>query len=313
MNQQKKSTSPILVTGAHRSGTTWVGKMLTASGEVTYISEPLNLWHRPGILLAPVEHWYTYICAENEQNYLPALRETLGLRYHAWAEIKSLRSRKDIMRMGRDWSAFMWGNLRKRRPLLKDPFAVFSAPWFAERLDCQVVITVRHPAAFVSSLMRLKWPFDFQDLLTQPLLMRDWLEPFRAEMETLLQTPEDVIEQSSLLWRMIYHDVAQYREHVPSLHIVRHEDLSLDPMDGFRSLYASLGLDFTSRAQKTILNASSPENPKEVSRNAIYAVRLDSRSNLQNWKRRLDLDEIARIRQMTEDVAGLYYSDQEWE
>lgn len=313
MDQQHRNIPPILVTGAHRSGTTWVGKMLTAGDEVTYISEPLNLWHRPGILRAPVKYWYTYICAENEHNYLSALRETLGFRYHAWAEVKSLRSRKDIMRMGRDWRAFLWGNLRKRRPLLKDPFAVFSAPWFAERLNCQVVVIVRHPAAFASSLKRLSWPFDFQDLLAQSLLMRDWLEPFRAEMETSLQTPEDVIEQSSLLWRMIYHVVAQYRELIPSLHIVRHEDLSLDPTNEFRSLYASLELGFTRRVQETILNASSQKNPKEVSKNAIYNVSLDSRSNIRNWKRRLNPDEIANIRHMTEDVAGHYYSDQEWE
>ena len=50
---------PILVTGAHRSGTTWVGKMLAASREVAYISEPLNKWHRPGVMAIPVEYWYT--------------------------------------------------------------------------------------------------------------------------------------------------------------------------------------------------------------------------------------------------------------
>ena len=60
------SNQPILVTGAHRSGTTWVGKVLCASGEAAYISEPLNLWHRPGIMGAPVAGWYTYITDENE-------------------------------------------------------------------------------------------------------------------------------------------------------------------------------------------------------------------------------------------------------
>ena len=35
--------APILVTGAHRSGTTWVGRMLCASGEAHYVSEPFNV------------------------------------------------------------------------------------------------------------------------------------------------------------------------------------------------------------------------------------------------------------------------------
>lgn len=55
-----------------------------------------------------------------------------------------------------------------KRALLKDPFAVFSVPWFAKKLNCQIVITVRHPAAFASSLQRLGWNFDFKDLLDHP-------------------------------------------------------------------------------------------------------------------------------------------------
>ena len=32
----------ILVTGLHRSCTTWIGKMLTADSNTAYISQPLN-------------------------------------------------------------------------------------------------------------------------------------------------------------------------------------------------------------------------------------------------------------------------------
>src|SRR5436309_312642 len=42
------NSSPILVTGMPRSATSWVGKMLDASGEVVYINEPLNPEHPPG-------------------------------------------------------------------------------------------------------------------------------------------------------------------------------------------------------------------------------------------------------------------------
>ena len=84
-----RDKAPILVTGAHRTGTTWVGKMLTASGQAAYISEPLNVLHRPGVLRVPTSHWYTYICNDNEQAYLQPIQEMLGFRYHGLAEIKS--------------------------------------------------------------------------------------------------------------------------------------------------------------------------------------------------------------------------------
>ncbi len=302
--------SPILVTGAHRTGTTWVGKMLAASPRTAYISEPLNAWHRPGVLDAPVEKWYTYLCAENESVYLPAFHKTLAFRYGLWREMRALRSRKDALRMGRDLAIFLRGRLFRQRPLLKDPFAVFSILWFAERLGCQVVVTVRHPAAFASSLKRLNWPFDFHDLLSQPLLVRDWLEEERPAMESM--PADDIIGQAALLWRMIYRVVARTRDLLPSLVVVRHEDLSRDPLPGFRALYAALDLDFTPQVQRTILNASSSENPKELSKQKVHAVKLDSRANLDNWKKRLSAAEIERIRRISGEIAASFYPDSEW-
>jgi hypothetical protein len=314
---------PILVTGAHRTGTTWVGKMLAASGEAAYISEPTNVLHRPGVLRAPTPYWYFYICEQNGAEYLPALQETLAFRYHTWNELRAVLSapkkqmKKDAMRMGRDWAIFFDGWLWRKRPLLKDPFALFSLPWFAEHLGCQVVITIRHPAAFASSLKRLSWPFDFGDLLKQPLLMHNLLEPYREEMEKMARefaasAAPDPVAPASLLWRIVYQVVAQFQKQYPAFRVVRHEDLSVEPLESYRNLYQWLGLNYTSRAQKTILSSSSSENPKEGSRKNIYATRLDSQANLHNWKKRLSPEEITNIRQITEEVASIYYPDILW-
>ncbi|RJP55572.1 MAG: sulfotransferase family protein [Anaerolineaceae bacterium] len=304
------TNQPLLVTGAHRTGTTWVGKMLAAGG-FAYVSEPLNVSHRPGVMAAPVRQWYQYITRENEENYLPAFQKTLALRYGLSAELKSLRSRRDILRMGRDLSIFLRGRVARQPALLKDPFAVFSLPWFAERLNCRVIVTIRHPAGFASSLKKLNWPFDFKDLLDQPLLMRDHLEPFRADMERIPH--DDIIGQSALLWRMVYRVVHADKTRVPSMFIVRHEDLSLNPVAGFAQAYASLGMAYTAKVQETIRNSSSSENPVELSSRKTHSVKLDSRANLENWKKRLAPDEIARVRDLTEDVASLFYADVKWD
>ena len=301
---------PILVTGAHRTGTTWVGRMLAASPQLAYISEPLNVLHRPGVLNAPVSKWYTFISWENEAEYLPAFHEMLQFRYGLWREIRSLRSRKDFLRMGRDFSIFLRGMFLRQRPLIKDPFAVFSAPWFAERLGCRVVITVRHPAGFASSLKRLNWTFGFRDLLEQPLLMEKWLDVDRAEMQ--LMQADDVIGQAALLWRLIYRIVARMMKLHSSFIVVRHEDLSLDPISCYRDLYTALDLDFTPKVERMILSASSSENPTELSEQKVHAVKLDSRANLDNWKKRLSKVEITRIRKMTGRTTQLFYSDEEW-
>ena len=98
--------NPILVTGTHRSGTTWVGKMLAADSRMAYISEPLNVLHRPGVLRVKVNKWYQYVCEDNEKEYLSSFLELLDYDYHLWDEIRSLRSGHDFLRMCRDFTIF---------------------------------------------------------------------------------------------------------------------------------------------------------------------------------------------------------------
>lgn len=302
--------NPILVTGSHRSGTTWVGKMLALDSDVAYISEPLNVLHRPGIFRAPVKHWYTYINNENEKEYLPAFQELLNFQYHTWLEIKSIRSIKDFLRMGRDFRIFFEGSMHGQRALIKDPFAVFSSAWFAQKLNCQVVITLRHPAGFTSSLKRLNWHFDFDNFLNQPLLMRDHFEKDKQGIQSV--DKNDIVTQGALLWKLIYRFVYLTRNLVPHLSLIRHEDLSLDPITGFQNLYQTLGLDFTENVKEKILNSSSPENPNKLSKNKTHSVKLDSRANLDNWKKILTSEEITNIRKITEDTSHYFYNDSEW-
>jgi hypothetical protein len=301
---------PLLVTGIHRSGTTWVGRMLAAGGGLTYANEPLSVSHRQGILGADVKYWYTYVNKENEAQYLPAFQDLAGLRYQFFKELRTIRSRKDILRMGRDYFNFTYGRLSGHRVLYKDPFASFSTPWFADRLNCQVVIVIRHPAGFGSSLKRLGWPFQIQDLLAQPLLMRDFLEQDRSALESV--APDDIIGRASLLWKVLYRTVHQTLQKHPDLIVVRHDDLSRDPVLGFRELYQKLGYTFTPKVEDTILNTSSSENPSKLAKNKTHSVKLDSRANLDNWRKILTPEEVTRIRKMTEDVSHLFYSDNEW-
>ncbi|MFC7647663.1 sulfotransferase [Streptosporangium lutulentum] len=169
--------TPVLVTGLPRSGTSWTGKMLAASGELVYVNEPLNPQHppgrSPGVLNAAVTHRFQYICPDNEESWLPAFASTVALRYGFLAELRRNRSPYDLARMVKYGTSFTLGRLGGRRALLDDPFALFSAGWFAERLGCRVIILLRDPVSFASSWQRLGWTVHFQELLEQPLLVRD--------------------------------------------------------------------------------------------------------------------------------------------
>jgi hypothetical protein len=110
---------------------------------------------------------------------------------------------------------------------MKDPIALFSAPWLARTFNADVVVLIRHPAAVVSSLVRLDWIFYFPYLLEQPELMRDWLAPFAEEIRRFAASPQPLLEQGILLWRIMHHVIFRYQQEHPEWIFLRHEDLSM--------------------------------------------------------------------------------------
>jgi Sulfotransferase family len=300
---------PILVTGTHRSGSTWVGKMIASHPRVGYVDEPFNPELHPH---CPVRHMWHHVTAEDEKAFAAYLRGHLRFDYSWWKDFRAYPSpRRVVGSTLRTLAA-----LRHRyfsRPLLKDPIAFFSAEWLAATCRADVIILVRHPAAFASSLKRLQWAFPFHNLLGQPRLMRDHLEPFRGDIERVRRAPLDLIEHAVLVWRIIHHVALGYRERHPDWVFVRHEDLSLRPEEEYEKLFARLGLTFTRRVRRTIRKHTSSANEAEAPGRVPHLLHRDSRKNVSNWKHRLTPEEVARVYRGTQDVARFFYSDSEWD
>jgi hypothetical protein len=312
------SARPLLVTGLPRSGTSWVGKMLEAGGQVVYVNEPLNPQHppgrSPGVLNAEVTHRFQYICPDNDQLWARAFADTIQLRYHVVAELRRNHGPYDLARMAKYLATFTRGRLRGRRALIDDPYAVLSARWFAERLDADVVVLVREPVSLVGSWRRLGWKVDFQELLGQPLLRRDILGRYEPEMRDLIGS-EDQLAQIALLWRMTYDSVHRVQDDVPGLRVIRYEDLSREPIEQFRLLYETFGLSWTPTIAERVAAATSGTGGTDrsyawtlrygLSRTAFRP--MDSRAALRSYQERLTPAEISRVRELTSDVAGRLY------
>jgi hypothetical protein len=292
-----------------RSGTTWVGKVLEASGQVFYVDEPLNVLRSPGVFEKRIEQWYPYITSENEWEFIAPVRDMLRLKYSVTDGLRAAESFVEVRHALREWRRFALARRQRRRPLVKEPHAVLSADWFAGRLDCDVVVTVRHPLAVASSWKRLGWTFDFANLLEQPLLLRDVLGPFLGEIKRVARVPADVVEQAGLLWRIIYTRAAHYRADFENLVIVRQEDLARDSAREYAGLYSLLGLRMDDRVLRLIEEMTGAENPAEATESDPYSVRLDSKRNLARWRERLAPEEVERVQELTAPVARLYYPD----
>ena len=88
-----EQSNPLLVTGAHRTGTTWVGKMLALSGEFGYIDEPFRKRSNRGINERPFPTWYPYISrdAGGADEIRQALQRTLDFKFGFLRGLSSLR------------------------------------------------------------------------------------------------------------------------------------------------------------------------------------------------------------------------------
>jgi Sulfotransferase family len=302
---------PILVTGSHRSGSTWVGKMLAADDSVGYIREPFSVLHRPGILDVPIRCWFPYVCTENEGPYLAAVQDMLAFRYRTGASVRGIRSGMDAAKVAHD--VFRWDRYRtqRARPLLKDPLALFSSEWLAERFHTRVLVLIRHPAGFASSLQRYRWTHPFDHFLRQPLLMRDRLEPFRRQIEEFARTEHDCLDQAILLWNLIHHTIREYQERHPDWLFYRYEDIGARPLPAFDRLYRDLGLEFSPAARRAISEHSNASNPEEA-RDA-RVLKRDSTAAVHTWRTRLSSEEIDRVHRGTQEISRAFYTDAEWE
>lgn len=277
---------------------------------IAYLWEPFSVLHRPGILATRFPYWFPYLCEENGERYVADIRRMLQLRYRPLAELASVRSPKDGLRMGRDWAKLANARRAGARPLLKDPIAVFSAEWLADRFDMDVVVLVRHPAAFAHSLKARGLTHPFSHFLAQPLLMRDHLGPYEEEIRAFAASERPPLEQAILLWKLVYSTVARFRERRPAWLVLRLEDVASEPLGAFERIYERLGLPFDDAARRAVLEHSDPSNPAEVADPA--ARHRDSRASVVVWRSRLDEDEVARVRVGVEPVAKEFYADADW-
>jgi hypothetical protein len=290
--------------------------MLAEAPGVAYIHEPFSVTDPPGagICGARFHYWFTAITRDTEAGYYQDLKKTVELRYNWRAALRSCRSVADLRNLKKEYAFFLKHRRQGSRPLLKDPFALFSAEWLADRFHMDVVIVIRHPAAFVSSIKKLQWIHPFSHFLEQSLLMETVLQPFAAEIREYATREHSILDQAVLLWRLLHYVIMHYQRRHKEWIFIRHEDLSQDPLAGFARLYERLGLEFSAHAQARILEYSGSANPADTNApvGSETALRRDSRANIWNWKNRLTSAEIATIRERVTDVSRTFYANEDW-
>ncbi len=290
--------------------------MLCLSGEGFLVWEPFNyLVPIPRLMPKnPLQRHYQRLLPEEEQAMRRFIRWKIPLDFVLMTEGGGdLRGRLSRLRtITRNTGAILEGRIA---PIFKDPIALMSAEWFAREYQARVIISVRHPAAYVNSVLRLDWRTPVEDILHQDHLMAALPEKLADEVRARgagRPMPEHYdIEDAALCWKVFHSMIDRYRKDHPDWLIVRHEDLSTNYTEGFRLLYAALGLRWDNEVENMLSTYCSSSNTVTQGR-VIHEFRQNSAALAGIWHGSFTQDELETIRRITSPVWELFYEADSW-
>lgn len=195
------------------------------------------------------------------------------------------------------------------RPLVKDPYSLMIAPWLQAAFNAKIVIVVRHPAAFVSSLIRMGWEPDIENFIAIAAAANvdahafDVLRRFRSGSFT---------DKGAAVWYMLHTKIADYVTRHPDWCVVRHEDLCMNTDFEFGRVLRYIGLERDNMVLREIDRlkyidgpAAPPSRISHSKRRALHQVPFQ-------WKTRLSPNAQDAIRRITEPVSSAFYCEADW-
>lgn len=318
----REKVRPLIITGIHRSGTTWLGKLLEMSEDTHVYYEPFNPIEKYyPVRVKFVRHWFHYLSDEDFKKHKDEIEYGLQLHYSGSVirkQIGYLRSLPHLaMLLAHLKSYYVNRVYHNRRPVIKDPMLVFSVEQLIKYYALDILITIRHPAAFVASVKRMheqqNWGISFQDwIFDQPGFPDEIYREYQVEMERTEAQNAGVVEKAALFWKIVYSYLAHLPELENDINFVRHEDISIQPVEEIRKIYVRYGLDFSESIKDKIITMTGSDNPTEAEAGAAHTFYRNSLSNVKSWKKKLSEKEQQLIYDITKDTSKVYYQDAEW-
>lgn len=303
----------IFVTGAPRSGTTFVGTVLSAPLQVDYIHEPFN----PDCGIPGIDQRYLYLrpYSPTSKRYEPLIQSIPN--YH-------FTLRTGYYRNDKPWQKKIKAVIGSRGPfylrlaklnpfhtaaIIKDPIGCLMTEYLCQILNVQPLILIRHPIGFVASALRLNWSeeLDLSHLLEQPELVEDY---FADEYHFLKLERADLLEKAAALWRALNKVLLLQASYNPSWIVITHEDLSKAPLESFQNLFKKYDLPWSDSIKKIILKKTHSKNSAEVSSGRVQQFSRNSADIFQLRRGMLSTEQRRRIFEITSDIALKVYSEE---
>jgi hypothetical protein len=274
----------ILVTGSHRTGTTLLGVLFAESPCFSFVYEPFNPDYGTNLkdfvcedCGHKIDTWFVGVNSKNHKVWHRHMKHLVNSRA-----------------------------LRGKRSIIKDPFAYFSAEWLQKEFSTDVLAMIRNPRSFVSSIKKMDWPFDFNNLLKQGWLMDGYLSEYKLAIEQQAKKQGDIIDQGILLWNLFNQYTYEMKNKHPEWVILKLEDFNMQPMVEFEKLCKQFEVVITQEMRDKVVDMTSANNPVESKKEIIHSLNRNSKEQNDIWKGRLTDEESERIQIGTEKVRGYF-------
>lgn len=299
----------IFLSGSHRSGTSWSARILSTAPGLSYIYEPFNLEHSRSNHGVPFPHWYTYLDDDAWERYGSEIRRVIFLREKLWPRLSSAKSASEA------WNGFKWvlkchlARIQGNQILIKDPIAIFSLERIAAEFSPRMVVLIRHPAAFVSSIKKAGWRWQIADIVAQKPLL-EFLSPWADQLLAAHKSPLPLLEEACLSWNVQHWVISEYQKRHPDWLFRKHEDLAANARTEFSSLFDLLGLKKPSDFDAVIQKFCGENNVKDTK--DLWDMNRSSKDVIGAWGQRLNPEEIEMIRSKTAKISAEFYTEDSW-
>lgn len=292
------SARPVIVAGIPRSGTTWVGKALARAGSRCLVHEPDNEKESLSALIA--KRWLGRFPVLQSGEAAPSYERLWELALAGATPDESTRRRRLVASGWRGLtSAHREAAVRRTESAITRAVVALAGPegaqrhqpapvvvktvhaplaleWLSDRfVAAQVVVVIRHPASVLSSWRELELADQDRQLHQNPRVQRDYLARWNVEPPGT-DPLERAAWQVCLLTAVLLDAVARR----PGWHLVRHEDLCVDPPARFAALARGLGMAWNDLAEAFLLESDQG--------GAGFAVRRRASEQVDRWRSRLE-------------------------
>lgn len=277
-----KHNEVILIAGSGRSGTSWILNTLAETINYQPIFEPLN------------------------PNFVVEAQELLGVKQESKPVITSpyLRAHGNYP----EWNALLTrafsGTIRnlwtdkKRYTFFPKGYIVkviranFMLGYISKIFNPKIIFVMRHPCAVIFSRMRLNWEVNLQELLSNPEIIEDYLQPYLADIEK----ETDPVGIHAIWWaleQLIALDSLKDQDYF----FIHYEDIYFSTHQKFNEIINWLDLE---------------DQPRKLIQQQKTSLEDDSKykSRISQWESGLNSEQIEKILWWANRFGIDHYNDQ---